>query len=62
MNTETKKVFLNIINEMVLRGDITRCHIGCTELPLLIKDEDLNIHQLNTTEIHVNIVDTIFTD
>lgn len=33
------------------------------ELPMLIKNEDLNIHSLNTAEIHINkIVDTIFMD
>lgn len=37
--------------------------LGCTELPMLIQNEDLTIHLLNTTEIHVNkIIDTIFMD
>lgn len=60
VNNETKKEFLNIITQMINRDDIQGVILGCTELPMLIKKEDLNIHQLNTTEIHVNkIVDTI---
>lgn len=61
VNNETKKEFLKIVTQMINRDDIQGVILGCTELPMLIKNEDLNIHQLNTTEIHVNkIVDTIF--
>ncbi|MBP1084002.1 amino acid racemase [Bacillus capparidis] len=63
VNNETKKEFLNIFTQMISRDDIQGIILGCTELPILIKKEDLNIHQLNTTEIHVNkIVDTILMD
>lgn len=63
VNNETKKEFLNIIIQMINRDDIQGVILGCTELPMLIKQDDLNIPQLNTTEIHVNkIVDTIFMD
>jgi aspartate racemase len=63
VNNETKKEFLNIVTQMINRDDIQGIILGCTELPMLIKNEDLNIYQLNTTEIHVNkIVDTIFKD
>jgi aspartate racemase len=63
VNNETKKEFLNIVTQMINRDDIQGIILGCTELPMLIKNEDLNIHQLNTIEIHVNkIVDTIFKD
>lgn len=63
VNNETKKEFLNIVTQMISRDDIQGIILGCTELPILIKKEDSNIHQLNTTEIHVNkIVDTILMD
>lgn len=63
VNNETKKGFLNIINQMINRDGIQGVILGCTELPMLIKNEDLNIHSLNTAEIHINkIVDTIFMD
>lgn len=61
VNNETKKGFLNIINQMINRDGIQGIILGCTEIPMLIKNDDLNIHPLNTTEIHINkIVDTIF--
>ncbi|MBA9028351.1 hypothetical protein [Peribacillus huizhouensis] len=63
MNNETKIGFLNIINKMIDRDGIQGIVLGCTELPMIIQNEDLNIHPLNTAEIHINkIVDTIFTD
>ncbi|AKG33869.1 aspartate/glutamate racemase family protein [Paenibacillus durus] len=61
VNNETKKGFINIINQMINRDGIQGVILGCTEIPMLIKSEDLTIHSLNTTEIHINkIVDTIF--
>ena len=63
VNIETKEEFLNIVTQMIKRDNIQGVILGCTELPMLIKNDDLNIHQLNTTEIHVNkIVDVIFMD
>jgi aspartate racemase len=63
VNLETKQRFIDIINAMVSREDIQGVILGCTELPLLIQSQDLNIPVLNTTEIHVNkIVDLIFED
>ena len=63
VNNETKKGFLNIIEQMTDRDGIQAIILGCTELPMLIKNEDLNIHSLDTAEIHINkIVDTIFMD
>lgn len=63
VNNETKTGFLSIINQMIDRDGIQGIVLGCTELPMIIKKEDLNIHSLNTAEIHINkIVDTIFMD
>ncbi|NGM84375.1 amino acid racemase [Paenibacillus sp. 7124] len=63
VNNDTKKGFLNIIEQMTDRDGIQAIILGCTELPMLIKNEDLNIHSLNTAEIHINkIMDTIFMD
>lgn len=50
----TKQAFLEIIRKMVTEEQIQGVILGCTELPLLIKDEDLEIYQFNTTEIHVD--------
>lgn len=60
VRNETKERFINIINQMVEKDAIHGIVLGCTELPLLIKNEDLNIHSLNTAEIHIDkIIDTI---
>lgn len=61
VNEETKARFLEIIQQMVHRDQLEGIILGCTELPMIIKKNDLELPILNTTEIHVNkIVDTIF--
>lgn len=58
---ETKARLLEIIQQMVQREHLQGIILGCTELPMIIKTDDLDLLVLNTTEIHVNkIVDTIF--
>jgi aspartate racemase len=58
---ETKARFLEIISQMVHRDQLEGMILGCTELPMIIKKNDLELPILNTTEIHVHkIVDTIF--
>lgn len=60
---QTKKEFLSIINRMQEQEGITGIILGCTEFPMLIKEEDLSIQQLNTTKIHITkTVDAIFAD
>jgi len=61
VNEITKQRYLDIIKEMVKREQIEGIILGCTELPMIIKEEDLNIPQLNTTEIHIDrILDVMF--
>lgn len=58
---ETKKSFLHIIEDMRERHGINGVILGCTELPLIIKDENLDLMVFNTTEIHIDsIVRNIF--
>ena len=48
---ESKEQLMSIINDLKLKG----CEgviLGCTELPLLIKQEDVKIPVFDTTEIH----------
>ncbi|MBS4220689.1 amino acid racemase [Bacillus sp. FJAT-49711] len=54
VNQATKQQYLHIIKKMIQREQIQGIILGCTELPMIIKEEDLNIPQLNTTEIHIN--------
>ena len=48
---ETKAKFLKIINDLEQRG-AQGIVLGCTEIPLLIKQEDTKLPVFNTLEIH----------
>ena len=51
INPETKTNYISIINELVDRG--AECIIlGCTEIPMLISQEDFTIPIFDTTKIH----------
>ncbi|PKL39572.1 MAG: aspartate racemase [Spirochaetae bacterium HGW-Spirochaetae-1] len=55
---ETRKAFLEIIGGMKRRKNIEGIILGCTELPLLLKQGDDDIPFFNTVEEHVqSIVD-----
>lgn len=51
MKDSTKQRFLNIINELVSNA-AEGIVLGCTEIPLLIKQEDCKIPIFNTMQIH----------
>ncbi|UCE39625.1 MAG: amino acid racemase [Thermoplasmata archaeon] len=48
---ESKSKYLKIIEELVDQG-AQGVILGCTEIPLLIKQEDLKIHVLDSSKIH----------
>ncbi|MFX0167262.1 MAG: aspartate/glutamate racemase family protein [Candidatus Hodarchaeota archaeon] len=49
---KTKHKFLKIINDLVEKGS-EGIILGCTELPLLIKQEDVDIPLFDTLKIHL---------
>lgn len=49
---ETKEKFVKIVKRMIKEEDIDTAVLGCTELPLFLDQNDLNLRTLNTTEIH----------
>lgn len=53
---EKKKQLIKICNEIINKENIDGIVLGCTELPLMIKDNDFNIKVLNTTRIHIDAV------
>jgi aspartate racemase len=53
---ETKNEFLTIISNLNQRSGIDGVILGCTELPMLIKEKDLTIPSLDTMEIHVEAI------
>ena len=51
LKEETRKKFLDIIDDLVQKG-AEGIILGCTEIPLLIKQSDCNVSVFDTTEIH----------
>lgn len=51
LKSETKARFLEIINNLILNG-AEGIVLGCTEIPLLIKQEDVAMPVFDTTFIH----------
>jgi aspartate racemase len=50
---ETKERFIQIIDKLQHSG-AEAVILGCTEIPILIKQEDVNVPVLDTTAIHVS--------
>jgi aspartate racemase len=55
---EKKNTFMEIAETYVRNNSVDCVILGCTELPLMIKENDLSVPIVNTSEIHVQkIVD-----
>ena len=53
LKTSSKENYINIINRQIESG-AEGIILGCTEIPLLIKQEDVSIPVFDTTTIHAN--------
>jgi aspartate racemase len=54
---ETKKAFIEIVNNMIDQDNIDGLVLGGTELPFILKEKDFTkLSLLNTTEIHVESI------
>ena len=51
LKSETRERFLNIINDLKRKG-AEGIVLGCTEIPMLIKQKNVNLRVFNTLEIH----------
>jgi len=51
LRPESKRRFLDIINDLVSKG-AQGIILGCTEIPILIKQNDCSVPVFDTTEIH----------
>lgn len=51
INKASKEAYIKIIDRLVLQG-AEGIVLGCTEIPLLIKQEDVKVPVFDTTEIH----------
>jgi len=52
INKESKEQFIRIIDRLVKEDGAEGVILGCTEIPLLIKQEDINVPVFDTTAIH----------
>lgn len=50
---DTKDRFVSIIHRIAADQNIEAVILGCTELPLLLKPEDISPHYIDTTAIHI---------
>lgn len=53
---DTRKGLVEIIERLVRQEQVEAIILGCTELPLILKEGDFDITFLNTTAIHVDSV------
>ena len=53
---EDKTKMLEIANSLIKEYRADALVLGCTELPLMIKDGDLDTVLLNTTKIHIEAI------
>ena len=56
MLPEEKTAMLQIARRMITELNADALVLGCTELPLIIKPEDLPVPVLDTTEIHIEAI------
>jgi aspartate racemase len=49
----TKERFVSIIERIAADQNIEAVILGCTELSLLLKPEDISLHYIDTTAIHI---------
>ena len=54
----TKARFLSIIQRLEHEQQIQGVILGCTELPMLLKPEDMHLHYVDTTAIHIAAIVT----
>ncbi len=52
----TKQKIIKIIKELKEREKVEGIILGCTELPLLLKDVEFSLNVYDTMEIHVNSI------
>ncbi len=56
INEKSKKIILLIMKRMMKEDKIEGIILGCTEIPILINQDDTSISLFDTTEIHTNYI------
>ena len=45
-----------LANKYIEKENVDALSLACTELPLAIKPEDVNVPIVNTTQVHINAI------
>jgi len=53
---EDKLKMMEIVNDLISKHNADALVLGCTELPLMIKEDDLDTLIINTTQIHIEAI------
>lgn len=53
---EEKRIMLQIANRILAEKNADALVLGCTELPLIIQENDLDVLLLDTTQIHIDAI------
>lgn len=51
---DSKKYYIDVINKMIKEFKIDGIILGCTEIEMLIKENDIDIPIFDTTQAHIN--------
>lgn len=54
IENKSKEYYLKVINKMIKESGINGVILGCTEIEMLIKQEDIEIPIFDTTQAHIN--------
>ena len=56
INESSRKYFVDAINDMIKQNNIEGIILGCTEIEMLIKPNDLSIPIFDTTQAHIDCI------
>ncbi len=56
INETSKKYYIDIINNMIRQNNIEGIILGCTEIEMLIKPNDIDIPIFDTTQSHIDTI------
>lgn len=56
INESSREYYKNVIKEMIKRDGIKGIILGCTEIEMLIKQDDLDIPIFDTTQSHIDSI------
>lgn len=51
-----KAKIITLANKYITKENVDALILGCTELPIAIKSEDINVPIVNTTQVHINAI------